>query len=380
MAEQNLTQLYGQTGWKLENKNLSIFVTETGGHLAPACFYKDSSAPVQPYFISPWHEENSEISAGVLKVLRGDFFCAPFGGNAAEYGGVKYPPHGESASNVWTCLEVNAATLKLKQDSTVQKGASITKTLSIKENHNVIYISHELSGFSGKMPLGHHPILTMPDKDGGMILSSSSFEFGMTHPEAFSSPKDSAYQILAYGEKFSDLHKVPLLLKNQESRDYTVYPSPYGYTDLIALLKKKSDNPAWMTAVYPESGYLWFALKDASVLPATMLWISNSGRFKFPWNGRTRCIGIEDVCSYFAYGIKDSTENNSFNEAGFKTAIELDSSKTTEIRHIQGVMKIPAGFGEVISASFNDGELAFTDKNGLKAAAAVDWTFIQAKV
>jgi cobalt/nickel transport system permease protein len=37
----------------------------------------------------------------VLRVLRGDFFCLPFGGNATAWHGEKHPLHGETANREW---------------------------------------------------------------------------------------------------------------------------------------------------------------------------------------------------------------------------------------------------------------------------------------
>ena len=142
------------------------------------------------------------------------------------------------------------------------------------------------------------------------------------------------------------------------------------------MFKKPSEQPAWVTAVYPEEGYLWFALKDAAQLPSTTVWISNSGRFFAPWSGRTRCIGVEDTCSYFADGLKHSVEHNKLNDLGFPTAIELHPDKPTEIRHIQGVAEIPADFGKVADAQFGDRSVTFRDIHGKRVTVKVDHSFV----
>jgi hypothetical protein len=47
--------------------------------------------------------ENPGIPA-ILQVLRGDFFCLPFGGNTRSFRGENHPPHGETANARWTCV------------------------------------------------------------------------------------------------------------------------------------------------------------------------------------------------------------------------------------------------------------------------------------
>ena len=55
-----------------------------------------------------------------------------------------------------------------------------------------------------------------------------------------------------------------------------------------------------------DEGFLWFSLKDPAVLPMTMLWMENHGRHFPPWNGRNCCLGLEDLCGYFAGGYAPS--------------------------------------------------------------------------
>jgi len=67
--------------------------------MAPVTFFRNTSHPIQPYHISPWQDEAPiEMPAPVLKTLRGDCFCLPFGGNSEAVAGEKHPPHGEIVS------------------------------------------------------------------------------------------------------------------------------------------------------------------------------------------------------------------------------------------------------------------------------------------
>lgn len=369
----------GQLGWRLENRNVDLFVTERGGHIAPVYFYNDTDIPVQPYYISPWQDEGLELDEAVLTPLRGDFFCMPFGGNVDEYEEEKHPVHGEAAGSAWDLKDVvrgdGRITMELELNTHISAG-KITKQISLIDGHNVIYTRHLLSGYGGRMPLGHHAILAMPEEADGLLLSLGQFDFGMTHPAIFSNPAAGEYQQLAYGKEFTDLHRMPLLWQEPVEADYSRFPSPVGFADLFCVLKHDRGVPSWATAVFPRHGFLWFALKSAALLPATCVWVENHGRYSTPWNGRNSCIGIEDVCAYFAYGLKQSVESNIFNEKGFPTSVELDPGKMTAVSYIQGVARTPAGFGEVVHAEFEPGRVVFFDRKGAAATAEVDYSFL----
>ena len=115
------------------------------------------------------------------------------------------------------------------------------------------------------------------------------------------------------------------------------------------------------------------------MLPSTTLWISNSGRFFAPWNGRTYCIGVEDTCSFFAEGLKPSIDHNFLNDKGFPTTIRFQKEKPTEIRHIQGVAPVPADFGKVEEVEFGDGCVTFIDWKGKRVSVPVDYEFVMGR-
>src|SRR5437763_1408689 len=72
---------HSQPSLILSTPQVELAVTKLGGQLSPVTFYRDSSKPVQPYYISPWQDEPAKaMPVPVLVPLRGDFFCMPFGG------------------------------------------------------------------------------------------------------------------------------------------------------------------------------------------------------------------------------------------------------------------------------------------------------------
>ena len=130
----------------------------------------------------------------------------------------------------------------------------------------------------------------MPEKAGALRVATGPFRLGMTNPTVVGDPAERQYQSLAIGGKFTSLKRVPLLWKRPATGDCTSFPVRTGFTDLLGVFAKPTRTPAWTTATVQEAGFLWFSLKDAAVLPATLLWISNRGRHNEPWNGRNRCL------------------------------------------------------------------------------------------
>ena len=76
-----VAKVAGVDSWFLRKGHVDAALTEVGGHLGPVCF-KLGNKVVQPYSVAPWATETiSPTEPTIMRVLRGDFFCMPFGGN-----------------------------------------------------------------------------------------------------------------------------------------------------------------------------------------------------------------------------------------------------------------------------------------------------------
>jgi len=368
-----------QPSWILESPQVRLAVTKVGGQMAPVTFLRDSGKPVQPYHVSPWQNEGlKDLPAPVLTALRGDWFCLPFGGNGDAFRHEKHPPHGEVAGAEWTYVDTKhdggRHTLVLAFEPQARKG-KIVKELSLVEGHNAVYSRHIVTGFSGPAPCGHHATLAMPDEPGVFRVSTSPIEFGMTNPSRFSDPAKREYQALAIAAPFTDLAHVPLLEKGTGDADLTRLPARQGYADLVQVVNKQ-DATAWTCATRTDEGWLWYALKDPKVLRSTLFWIENRGRHGSPWNGRNNCLGLEDVTSFFADGLAASAGANLLTRRGVPTAIEFTADKPTEIRYIQGVTRVPEGFGKVVAAEYAPGSVTFVAEGGERVTVPVRHEFL----
>ena len=379
-----LRTLHSQPSYVIATPQVELAVTRLGGQMAPVTFLRDTPHPVQPYHISPWQEEKpSRMPAPVLVPLRGDFFCLPFGGNTHAVGGEKHPPHGEIVGERWdyagTRRSGDVTTLTLVIRTKIRPG-TVTKELSLVEGQNVVYSRNRIEGFAGRVPLGHHATLAMPEKEGAVRIATSPIRFGMTCPGLFSDPRQGEYQALLPGERWTDLSKVPAAWKGAPDADLTSLPGRQGYADLVQVVNQAPANgatPAWTAATFVDAGYIWFSLKDPSVLNSTVFWMENHGRHGHPWNGRNNCLGLEDVTAFFADGLGASTRENTLTREGVPTTVELTAGQPTSVNYIQGVVRVPAGFGQVRTLEFTPGQVTFLSTGGQRVTASVRHEFLK---
>ena len=371
-------RVLGEPSWIARSDQVELAVTERGGHMGPVTFYRGDPGPVQPYYVNPWQSEKLDTGLPLLDVLRGDFFCLPFGA-ANAYKGERHPVHGESANSRWSfeSLErqgpVTALSLSLQ---VLARPGRITKTLSLLQGHNVVYCRHLLEGLAGRMCLSHHATLALPAQEGSLLVSSSPLRFGRVPPRQEALNSGNEYYFLQPGARVRSLGRVPTVWKAPAYEDCSSFPRRYGFMDLLAFYVRPAAGPVWVAASVPSRGYVWFALKDPAVLPQTLLWISNGGRHASPWNGRNRCLGVEDGCAYFGDGLEMSARRNDLNAEGIATALTLRDDRPRAIHYIQGVVRTPKGFDRVRSVRFGADGIVLTCQAGSSVAAPVRWRFV----
>lgn len=380
--EPQLTTVDGQPSWLLKSDRVEGFLTRAGAHFAPVTFrLKDKK--IRPYSVAPWAtEKEAEKLDPILRVLRGDFFCMPFGGNSVPVQGRKFPTHGETANEHWTLQPSprvgNRVGLHVTLETRVRPG-HVDRYLFLKKGETVIYSQTVLSGMSGTMSFGHHAMLKFPEPEGSGLLATSPFIRGQVNPTLFESPAGKGYSSLKTGAEFTDLAKVPMA--NGELADLSRYPARRGFEDLVMLAADPNQPLGWTAVTFPKERYVWFALKDPQILRQTVFWHSNAGRHYFPWNGRhAGVLGLEEVTSYFAYGLAESVRPNPWSKDGIATSAKLHPRKPLVIPYIMAVADIPAGFDHVreIIPEDNQTAVALVSRSGKKVRVAVDLTLLKA--
>jgi hypothetical protein len=339
------TKIRGQESWRIKSPEVEAFITGLGGHLGPVKF-RLGSRTIQPYAVAPWATEALDAKTPpVLKVLRGDFFCLPFGGNDTPFRGERHPPHGETANAKWALRDHSAESIHLSLPTRIRRGR-VDKFVSLKPGHTAVYIRHVVAGMSGPMSFGHHAMLKFPDPAGSGHVSTSRFVRGQVLPTQFECPAKQGYSSLKIGATFRELAKVPRA--DGENADLSRYPARRGFEDLVMLSSNARLPFTWTAVTFPGEGYVWFAIKDPRVLRHTVLWHSNGGRYYAPWSARhLNVLGLEEVTSYFHYGLAESAAANPVSGAGMPTCMKLDPSRKLCINYIMAVAAIPKRFDQL---------------------------------
>lgn len=367
--------LFGQKSWVVQTNLVELAVTERGGMMAPVTFFRRDADRIRPYYVAPWAEESiKRIDPPVLGPLRGDFFCLPFGANATGKG-TRYSSHGETAAERWRMVsnseDASGAHLELVMQPRTDPG-KITKRIHVLTDQSVIYTEHVIEEMKGTFPFGHHATLQPPEEEGSMLISTSPIRFGMTAPRNDVPMDGGEYYSLDPLQKFRSLAKVPTIWKGRDHQwtDCTSFPQRRGFVDVLGVYSKPDQEFAWTAATVPSQGYVWFSLKDPTVLPQTLFWMENFGRHQAPWGGRNQCIGLEDTCGYFAEGLDASLEENALAKAGIATARTFTPQEPLSVNYIQGVARIPSGFGRVATITRTDDEITLvsTDKQEVTVA------------
>jgi hypothetical protein len=335
----------GQPSWRIANKSVEAYVTETGGHLSPVTFDL-GERQVQPFLVAPWAEEPLPPDIDdVLRMLRGDFFCMPFSAGFMPDDGNRYPPHGESATRQWHLDEISESEgmtrLRASMEWSIRPGR-VTKTVTLVEGQTAVYSRHVVEGVEGTFSYGVHPTLKLPDEEGCAFVSVAPFDVGEVCPFPFEVAENGGYQALRVGALFDSLSKVPRI--DGSAADLSRYPARKGYEDFV-IMRTQSRGPfGWAAVSVPSRGYLWLSLKDPRVLPLSLMWLSNGGRYYAPWNGRNVCVlGMEEAALDVPLGpASDSMQK-------LCECPTLSADRKLVVNTIIALAAIPEGFEHVVN-------------------------------
>jgi len=365
-----------QPSWRLATRKVEAFVTRLGGHIGPVTFHLGRRR-VQPFAVAPWHAEEPRGLPPVLAALRGDFFCLPFGNNTRPFRGEQHPPHGESANARWACVALERDRAHFRLHPRIRPGV-IDKHVLLRPNQTAVYQQHVVRGLAGPMCFGQHAMLRFPERERSGLISTSGFAWGQVAPEPLERPAQRGYSSLQTGASFRSLARVPAA--DGGWHDLSSYPARRGFEDLVMLVGRADRRIAWTAVAFPHEGYAWFALKDPQVLTNTVLWHSNGGRHYPPWNGRhLGVLGLEEVTSYFHYGLAESARRNPANARGAVTCAHLDPRRPLVVNYIMALVPIPPGFDRVraITPTADRRSVRLASRSGRSVETPLDVDFLQ---
>lgn len=353
--------------YPLRSDRVSLALTATGGHLSDVAFDLEGRR-VMPMHTAPWYDEAMPPDTPpMLRMLRGDFFCAPFGPNDGDPPG---PQHGPPASGTWTLAASGESWVDTVFEAPVL-GARLTKRVELRPGEAVVYQRHVFEGGDGRLPVGHHAMLRAGET---LRLAFAPRIFAGTPPEVVEAAP-AGRSILAYPQEIADLGAAARA--DGGSVDLTTYPVEDGHEDLWMLATDPALAFGWTAATAPAGGWVWFGLKDPRTLPETLVWQSNGGRSYPPFSSRHRgVIGLEEVCSYFHLGQTISSGENPLSRRGIPTATTLRPGGSVTIPYMFGLAAAPAGFGAVARIEEEDGGIVISDEAGREVFAACDVSFV----
>ena len=308
---------------------------------------------LRPLHRAPWVRSGETLPAGVAPVeqrLAGDFFCAPFGRSSPDL-----PIHGWSANGDWESAGEErtedggvTATYRLRQ---AIEWALLTKRITLRPGHPIVYQSHVFEGGEGHIPIAHHAMVHVP---GGARLSFSPKAAGGTLAAPLETDPARGRSILAYPQKFEALSSVRRA--DGGFVDASLYPFDRNHEDLVILPELPGARIGWSAALAPADGFLFFAIKDARLLPQTILWMSNGGRDYPPWNSRHHAVlGIEEAATGLLPGDGGDAA---------PTGLALAPGKATDIRYAFGAIPAPAGWARVNDIRLTRDSITLVDTGG----------------
>lgn len=303
-----------------------------------------------PLHAAPWRDEaevqGDPAMALVDKRLAGDFLCMPFGRDDVHGG----PIHGPTANDPWDLVMQDAATARFALRGGVL-GAHVTKELRLVGP--CLLQTHVVEGGAGEVTFAHHPMTRMAE---GGRLSFSPKRAVLTDPTA----QHAGANLWSSGQLRGDLE---LACDDGTQWDLRVFPAGPVVEDFCTLAEARGRALGWTCVMRNAEDDMLIVLKDARMLPVTMLWVSNGGRDFAPWNSRHRgVLGIEDGRAMGGEGLRAARGDNRLTAMGVPTVIALGGRHV--IRHAMVSLPRPPGWSELGDLTLKGGTLQLREAGG----------------
>lgn len=314
-------------------------VAAVGAMCGPVNFRLDDGRTIQPFAIAPWSDNPDgdpryDELPPLLKRLRGDWACVPFGmpetrsdlrfawvGRDVETKGLGQYFHGPSANLPFKLERADGGCLEFRLD--------------YPENHPIAWVRRVIRGVPGKarieftleimpretiaLPIGVHPVFRLPDATGAAELHVAGEAI-----KVYTYPVDAEPGVsrLAHGGVFESLQAARD--KNGASMDLSRHPLAVA-TEEVVLVGHAVGRAC---LVNREDQYRVDLDWDPKDFPSCNLWISNRGRTAFPWSGRHCALGIEPVAAPWDLGVAVArNEASPLRAAGVRTATDFTAGE-----------------------------------------------------
>jgi hypothetical protein len=324
----------------------TLSVESLGAMLGATSFTLADGRQVAPFQIAPWTTEGSwtELPA-ILRRLRGEWPCVPFGSDADRLAKDGWPasqaadtvdafPHGFSANNDWQFAAESASRISLSIAYPAEHpiaslerhvtpdplGAAIDFELVVNVRRDCV------------LPIGLHPCFRLPAVPGAMRIEADPGKGSATFPFDV-----DASSIFERGQFLERWNEVPL--RDGSTLDVSRVPLAGATEEILQLL----DMPGHASILNIAEGYRVRLNWDREHFPSALLWFSNRGRMAAPWNGRHLALGLEPICSAFDLGQQISAADNPISRRGVRTARAFSAGERFATRYRVEVEAAAAG-------------------------------------
>ena len=300
-----------------------------GGMLAPVRFILEDRRIVQPFAVAPWSGDSGiqhDSLPGLMKRLRGEWPCVPFGSPDVPEGlpeewrpdranpvGSEY--HGYCSNNEWRVEEESESAIEIAID--------------YPKDHPVRRLARRIEGLRGEarikisltvearraveVPIALHPVFRLPERPKRARLDLGQFDMGRVYPV----PVEPGKSHLIPDAEFETLRNVPsktgLVRLDQ-------FPLGYNAEEVVQVCGVAGHAKL----LNEDEGYCAYLRFCPEIFPSILLWVSNRGRAFYPWNARFVALGIEPVRAAFDLGpAVGSLAGNPIAKAGYPTALKL---------------------------------------------------------
>ena len=302
-----------------------VTVEALGGMIGATSFVLPDGRQVSPLHIAPWFADPLDPEVpGVLRGLRGEWPCVPFGadaprnlppgwaGDGETFAGAE-EPHGPSSNETWEFVGQGGDAINLR--CVYPEGHPISVLhRSVRPDPAAAALDITLrveARRACRLPIGLHPTLRLP-MTGLAELVPPAFAMGWVFPLQF----EPSSQLLP-GANFRSLEAVPALSGGMLSIKHL--PLAGQTEELVQLSAVDGD----FVLRYPGEGFQVRLSWNTAHFPSVTLWVSNRGRSYAPWNGRHLALGIEPICSAFDLGPAVSCGANPIAASGTATAMDF---------------------------------------------------------
>lgn len=305
--------------------------------LGPVLFLLPDGRQVAPLQVAPWG--NDPARAGlppILRTLRGEWPCVPFGFDADRplpagwsAGGETFPGaealHGPGSNRDWTFTDTGPDRLALEIAYPPEHPVRhLRRTVTPDPGAPAIDLTLEIAVRRPcRLPIGLHPTFRLGPRPGSVALEPGAHGPIASHPIDF----EPGATLIRPGARFDSLAAAPL--QQGGTADFSALPRPENTEELLQVTASGGS----FALHYQDEGFRARLTWEPAVFPSVILWISNRGRTAYPWSGRHLALGVEPICGAFDLGPATATAPNPLGTAGEPTAVALDPARPLVTRY-----------------------------------------------